>query len=175
MSTTPTDPVPPEQSSDWFTRARHIFYGTAATVVEMLEDPQKREENWGKMSTDLNTLADELAAKGQFTEAEAIRQMQAQQEQHTDSNHETEFSRGTSDRSPPAPSHRPSPGSVARPQSEHSQSRIDVNPEPSLHPVESISGEPVSADDISALMDLTREVGRLRRDLERLRTDEPSS
>lgn len=190
MSQTPPDPAPSEESGDWFTRARHIFYGTAATFIEMLEDPQKREENWGKMSMDIHTLADELAAKGQFTEAEALRHIQEQQQQpqqpqqpqpqsHSDQGAPPSASRSSDpdsrDRSPanPTPPGRSQsdPQSPAQTSSATSSSRS--TPPAPQYPTDPApqSGEPVSAEDISALMELTREVERLRRDLEQRRIE----
>ncbi len=204
MSNTPPDPTPSEGSSDWLTRARHIFFGTAATFVEMIEDPEKREENWSKMSMDINELAQELAAKGQITEEEALRQIQEQQrqqqsqqdQQHPQSQQQEQQDRPASDRtSEPrstSQSHSHSEprstsqswssgsGSKATPQEpapptgdppRSQTSTPPPDPEPTAQP----KSEPVSADDISALMDLTREVERLRRDLEERRNSHSDS
>jgi len=61
------------RSSDWFTRARHFFYGTATALVELLEDPQKRAESFGRLSGDWAALAAELEQKGEQIEQEAVR------------------------------------------------------------------------------------------------------
>lgn len=202
MSSTPPDPAP-EGSSDWLTRARHIVFGTAATFVEMIEDPQKREENWGKMSMDLTDLAEELAAKGQLTEAEAIRQIQEQQQRQQQADpssapdpHDAPRDRRDqrdhpaqpdqppqspppepTDRSPersssppqPTPDRDPAGPDRPSPMGTPPRSQTPPPPPPAPDPPVSSQGQPVSADDISALMDLTREVERLRRDLEEKR------
>jgi len=65
------------RSSDWFTRARHIFYGTATALVEILQDPEKRTENLNRLSMDLSQLAAELEQKGELIEQEAIRYVES--------------------------------------------------------------------------------------------------
>ena len=183
MSHTPPDPAPSEDSSDWLTRARHIFFGTAATFVEMIEDPEKREENWNKMSMDINELAQELAVKGQMTEAEALRQIQEQQRQHQSPQNPQAPPQDPHPQSSPPASESPSEPRSAATSSEPSSStappigsqRSTPPPPPDPEPPAPPKGEPVSVDDISALMDLTREVERLRRDLEDRRTSHADS
>ncbi len=150
----PQPPTPkPQEPTDlgsWMTRARHIFYGTASSVVEMLQDPDKRTENISKLSLDLGDLADILATKGALTEAEALQyleQLQAIQKQQA-----TEVSNRTS--SPSAP--------------------VTITIQDAEDPIPSVVLDPenqVSQDDIQALMDLTRQVESLRLDLERSRTE----
>ncbi len=65
------------RSSDWFTRARHIFYGTATALVEILQDPEKRTENLNRLSMDLGQLAAELEQKGELIEQEAVRYVES--------------------------------------------------------------------------------------------------
>ncbi|MGK7906485.1 MAG: hypothetical protein AB4040_04555 [Synechococcus sp.] len=55
------------------TRARRIAFGTAASLIEILQDSSKREENIQKISDEFNQLANELAVKGEETEMEARR------------------------------------------------------------------------------------------------------
>ena len=55
------------------TRARRIAFGTAASLVEILQNSSKREENIKKISEEFNQLANELAVKGEETEMEARR------------------------------------------------------------------------------------------------------
>ena len=133
------------------TRARHIFYGTASSVVEMLQDPDKRTENISKLSLDLGDLADVLATKGALTEAEALQyleHLQTIQKQQA-----AEKANGA-----PSPS---APVTITIQDAEDSISPMILDPE-----------NQVSQDDIQALMDLTRQVESLRLDLERSRTDQ---
>lgn len=58
-----------------FTRARRIAFGTAASLVEILQDTDKRNQNLKKFSDDFNQLAEEMAIKGEETEMEARRQI----------------------------------------------------------------------------------------------------
>lgn len=48
-----------------------VTLGATASLIEILQDPQKRDENLNKLKTDLSQLADELAEKGAMTEQEA--------------------------------------------------------------------------------------------------------
>lgn len=154
---------------DWFTRTRHIFYGTASSLVEMLQDPQKRTENLNKLSLDLGELADELAAKGALTEAEALeyveqlRTLQAQPAQD-----------------PTGVSSNQAPVTIEIEDIEIQNAETmppGSNPA-DPKPIESATSDPsnrVSQEDIQALMDLTRQVESLRLDLERSRTDPKST
>lgn len=162
------DPVQPDSGQpelgDWFTRTRHIFYGTASSLVEMLQDPQKRTENLNKLSLDLGELADELAAKGALTEAEALeyveqlRNLQAQPAQDP-----------TGVRSEPAPVTIEIQDAETMPPGSN-----PADPKP-IEPITSDPSNRVSQADIQALMDLTRQVESLRLDLERARTDPKST
>ncbi|HIK18367.1 MAG TPA: hypothetical protein IGS53_24200 [Leptolyngbyaceae cyanobacterium M33_DOE_097] len=49
----------------------HITLGATATLIESLQDAQKREENAAKLRQDWQTLSEELALKGRTTEQEA--------------------------------------------------------------------------------------------------------
>lgn len=49
----------------------HITLGVTASLVETLQDPQKRTENLSQLRSELDQLATELAAKGEMTEQEA--------------------------------------------------------------------------------------------------------
>ncbi len=139
-------------SSDWFTRARHIFYGTATALVEILQDPEKRTENLNRLSMDLGQLAEELEQKGELTEQEAIRYLE-----------------GLKDAAANAPSTAPdseTPVSAASP--------AETNPSatsPSPPPTRAENPTPVSKEEIAELMELTHQIESLRLDLERLRTD----
>lgn len=48
-----------------------VTLGATASLIEVLQDPQKREENLSKLSQDLGQLSQEWAAKGEETEQEA--------------------------------------------------------------------------------------------------------
>lgn len=49
----------------------HLTLGATSFLIETLQDPVKREENLGKLQSDLGLLADELLEKGQMTDREA--------------------------------------------------------------------------------------------------------
>jgi len=49
----------------------HLTLGATASLVETLQDPQKRTENLSQISSELSHLANEWAAKGEMTEQEA--------------------------------------------------------------------------------------------------------
>lgn len=68
-----SDWQPPKDLIELMNRARRIAFGTAASLVEILQDPEKRDANLKKLTEDLTDLADELAEKGQQTEMEARR------------------------------------------------------------------------------------------------------
>jgi len=48
-----------------------VSLGATATLIEILQDPQKREQNLNKLQSELNQLSEEWAAKGEITEQEA--------------------------------------------------------------------------------------------------------
>ncbi|MDX2272154.1 MAG: hypothetical protein NW237_09440 [Cyanobacteriota bacterium] len=133
--------------ADWLTRARRIFYGTATALVEIIQDPDKRSENLNKLSLDLNQLADELAIKGEITEQEALRFIEQINQQNTADSSSAPPDDASSPVSPPPPAPPPAPEGSPTPQ--------------------------VSSDEISELMELTRQIESLRMDLERLRTQDP--
>lgn len=49
----------------------HVSLGATSALIEALQDPEKREENLAKLQLDFDDLAQEWAAKGAVTEAEA--------------------------------------------------------------------------------------------------------
>ncbi|WP_421654997.1 hypothetical protein [Leptothermofonsia sp. ETS-13] len=51
----------------------HITLGATTSLVESLQDPQKREENLAKLRLEWNQLSEEWANKGAVTEQEARR------------------------------------------------------------------------------------------------------
>ncbi|NJL39215.1 MAG: hypothetical protein HC840_25195 [Leptolyngbyaceae cyanobacterium RM2_2_4] len=48
-----------------------VTLGATASLVETLQDPQRRDENLYRLRTELNQLAEEWAVKGEMTEQEA--------------------------------------------------------------------------------------------------------
>ncbi|MCU0548019.1 MAG: hypothetical protein MUC48_01605 [Leptolyngbya sp. Prado105] len=48
-----------------------VTLGATASLVEILQDPQKREANLAKLKVDLEGLTQEWAEKGEVTEVEA--------------------------------------------------------------------------------------------------------
>ena len=48
-----------------------LTLGATASLVETLQDPQKRTDNLDRMQSELSHLATEWAAKGEMTEQEA--------------------------------------------------------------------------------------------------------
>lgn len=48
-----------------------VTLGATATIVESIQDPQRREANLSKLTTELSQLAEEWEAKGVTTEQEA--------------------------------------------------------------------------------------------------------
>ncbi len=49
----------------------HVTLGATASLVEVLQDPQKREQNLSKLRLELTELAREWSEKGEVTEVEA--------------------------------------------------------------------------------------------------------
>ncbi len=102
MSNTP-NPSPPD-TDDWMTRARYLVYGTAASLLELLEDPEKRAEQLKTLSLeDLEALTNELVAKGQMTEQEALQYVeQARQEPQPPQNPDQPSGSSAQTAAPPA-------------------------------------------------------------------------
>lgn len=48
-----------------------VTIGATATLIEVLQDPQRREQNLSKLRLELDQLAQEWADKGEITEQEA--------------------------------------------------------------------------------------------------------
>lgn len=57
--------------TDLLQQGLRVTLGATASLIEILQDPQKRDENLNKLKTDLSQLADEWAEKGAVTEQEA--------------------------------------------------------------------------------------------------------
>lgn len=62
-------------NSDTFTqliqKGFRVTLGATASLIEILQDPQRRQENLAKLKTELDQLSQEWAAKGEVTEQEA--------------------------------------------------------------------------------------------------------
>lgn len=174
--TDPNEPTPDHPTSvdigGWLTRARHIFYGTATSVIEALQDPDKRDENLAKLGMDLGDLADELAGKGALTEAEAleyVQQMQRIQQEQTPS-----AAPVTIDIEDPDADSQGSKNTDLRVETFELPIEPEVkigDPSEAVEVVVETPDNRVSQQDIQALMDLTRQVESLRMDLERQRAD----
>jgi polyhydroxyalkanoate synthesis regulator phasin len=48
-----------------------VTLGATASLIEILQDPQRRDENLNRLRLELAELAEEWAAKGEMTEREA--------------------------------------------------------------------------------------------------------
>ncbi|MGB3536302.1 MAG: hypothetical protein WBA13_22645 [Microcoleaceae cyanobacterium] len=66
-----------------------VTLGATSSLVEMLQDAQKRNENLDKIQSELSQLAEEWAAKGEVTEHEARKFIDAMMAQSVDSNRTT--------------------------------------------------------------------------------------
>ncbi|MEO1133188.1 MAG: hypothetical protein AAFX40_10835 [Cyanobacteria bacterium J06639_1] len=133
---------PTEDLGAMFDRARRIAVGAAASVVESIQDEQKREENSGLLSMEFNDLAERLAAKGEVTEVEARKYVDS-----VVNSAQTPASESTVDVAAQTES-PPSEGVTASP-----MSPVDV------------------ADSAADIRELTQIVQELRRDLERMREE----
>lgn len=49
----------------------HVTLGATTSLIEVLQDPQKRDENFSKLGAEFNELAQIWAEKGEITEQEA--------------------------------------------------------------------------------------------------------
>lgn len=49
----------------------HVTLGATSSLIELLQDPYKRNENLGKIQSQFSELTDEWAEKGKMTEQEA--------------------------------------------------------------------------------------------------------
>lgn len=61
----------PDNLTNLLQQGFHLTLGATASLVETLQDPQKRTENLSQISSELSHLANEWAAKGEITEQEA--------------------------------------------------------------------------------------------------------
>ncbi|MBD3882600.1 hypothetical protein IFO70_12585 [Phormidium tenue FACHB-886] len=52
-------------------KSLRVTIGATATLIETLQDPQRREANLSKLRTELNQMTDEWEVKGESTEREA--------------------------------------------------------------------------------------------------------
>jgi polyhydroxyalkanoate synthesis regulator phasin len=63
-----------------------VTLGATASLIEILQDPLRRDENLAKLRTELGELADELSVKGEMTEREARNFVETILSQHERSN-----------------------------------------------------------------------------------------
>ncbi len=52
-------------------RGFRVTLGATASLIEILQDPQRRDENLSKLTQDFSELSEEWAMKGEVTEQEA--------------------------------------------------------------------------------------------------------
>jgi polyhydroxyalkanoate synthesis regulator phasin len=65
------NPMNSDTAFELVQKSFRITLGATATLIEVLQDPQRRDENLSKLNTELSQLAEEWAAKGEMTEQEA--------------------------------------------------------------------------------------------------------
>jgi polyhydroxyalkanoate synthesis regulator phasin len=75
-----------------------VTLGATASLIEILQDPQRRNENLAKLRVELSELAEEWAAKGEMTEQEARNFVDTLLSQQT----QTTASQGTATTAQPA-------------------------------------------------------------------------
>jgi len=63
----------PETLIDLLQKSFRVTLGATASMVETLQDPQKRQESVSKLQSEWSQLAEEWAEKGSVTEQEARR------------------------------------------------------------------------------------------------------
>jgi polyhydroxyalkanoate synthesis regulator phasin len=56
---------------DFFQKSVRVTLGATSALVESIQDPLKREENWAQLRLNPGELTDFLAKKGAITEVEA--------------------------------------------------------------------------------------------------------
>jgi len=61
----------PETLPQLVQKGFRVALGATTSLIESLQDSQKRDENFSKLTQDPNQFAEELAAKGEVTEQEA--------------------------------------------------------------------------------------------------------
>ena len=61
----------PDDLMQLLQKSFRVTLGATTALVESVQDPQKRDENWNKMQTDFGQLTEEWAEKGEATEIEA--------------------------------------------------------------------------------------------------------
>lgn len=61
----------PDTFAQIFQKSLRVTIGATASLVEMLQDPERREENLTRLRTDFGQLANEWEIKGESTESEA--------------------------------------------------------------------------------------------------------
>jgi polyhydroxyalkanoate synthesis regulator phasin len=86
----------PDQLLQTLQKGYRVSIGATASMIESLQDAQRRDENFAKLRSDPNQLIEDLAVKGETTEREA--------RNFVDSVFQSTPSSGTSPAAPPAAS-----------------------------------------------------------------------
>lgn len=86
-----------------------VSLGATAALIEILQDPQRREENLSRLRLELTELAEEWAAKGEMTEQEARNFVDTILKPRSGAT-ETEYDRSATSENPSSP-----PASTAAP------------------------------------------------------------
>jgi polyhydroxyalkanoate synthesis regulator phasin len=61
----------PDQLLQTLQKGYRVSIGATASMIESLQDSQRRDENFAKLRSDPNQLIEDLAIKGETTEREA--------------------------------------------------------------------------------------------------------
>lgn len=120
----------------------HVTLGATASLIESLQDAERRDENFNRMTTDWDGLTEEWAVKGQMTEQEArnfVETILTQQAGRDSSNSETTTGSTTS------------------------------NPSYTSAPTTSTTVNPEVQNDVQ---ELTAQIAAIRAELERLRSQD---
>ncbi len=89
----------------------HVTLGATAALVEVLQDPQKREQNLTKLRLELDELAQEWSEKGEVTEVEARNFVSSILEPQGE---QANFQSGSGTSSPSSTTATPAAGSTAQ-------------------------------------------------------------
>ena len=80
-----------------------VAVGATASLVETIQNPQKRDEAWSELSTQLNERTQEWAEKGKLTEEEARKVVDNLLQKNTTFSQETTTSTPNASSSTPTP------------------------------------------------------------------------
>ncbi|GAB4383000.1 MAG: hypothetical protein Kow00121_44110 [Elainellaceae cyanobacterium] len=79
-----------------------VTVGATASLIETLQDPQRRDESFARLQTEFSHLAEEWELKGEFTEQEARTFVDSLLKQRFESNYPSEPPATTPPTSTPA-------------------------------------------------------------------------